>query len=176
MSQFETTSVLRDIFVDSCISLFDSLGCDVSPVEPDEEALGDAPFGLIDAGSDDLEFTIALRLPLSVLVMTYPLAEEATDETLEDWISELSNQLIGRIKRGLLQYDHQVKIGLPMALFGADIEEAMPAAAMQFSAWLSVDRELCECRMALEIFNPALVLTQVSQDDGSSSEGELEFF
>jgi hypothetical protein len=172
MSPISVSTLLNDVFIECCISLFDGLGCDVEPAEPNESMLAGAPFGYIDAGTDDLELTVALRLPLSVLVLTYPIVEGVTDDTLEDWISELSNQLVGKIKRALLRYDCHLKIGLPTTLFGADINEG----AHQFASWVLVDRELCECRLALEIFNPQLTLSPVSDAQDDANEGELEFF
>jgi len=49
------------------------------------------------------------------------------DESLEDWISELSNQLIGRLKAKRLKYDMQIDLGLPTSYFGADLDNLILA-------------------------------------------------
>lgn len=179
MSRDTIIDIVNGIFVDSCTSLFEDLGCSVDKVASNPDALAGAPFGYIDAGSDDMEITAALRLPLSVLVMTYPISEDGVtpdEETLEDWVSELTNQLIGKIKRRLLQHDCTIRIGLPMALFGASIDEAMPNSAIQLSTYMDVDKTLCECRLAIEIFNEDMPFRFDAQEDTGGSGGELEFF
>lgn len=172
-------NILNEIFVSSCTNLFEELDCKVETVDGDQAALEGAPFGYIDAGSDDLELTVALRLPMTVLVMTYPICEDALnpdEETLEDWVSELTNQLIGKIKRRLLQHDCLLRIGLPMALFGANLDDAMPPSAIQLSTYMTVDKALCECRLAIEIFNENMEFSLNAQEDTGSSGGDLEFF
>lgn len=179
MSRDIIIAEVNRIFVESCISLFEGFGCKAHEIEADPADLHAAPFGYIDAGSDDLELTVALRMPLSVLMLTYPSMDgvvTADEETLEDWISEMTNQLIGKIKRHLLQHDCIIKIGLPMALFGADIEEAMPSGAEQRSTFLDVDHELCECRLAIEIFNEDMEFSAEAHETDSGNEGDLEFF
>lgn len=179
MSHDAIIDIVNGIFVDCCTTLFEELGCAVEKVASNPEALKGAPFGYIDAGSDDMEITVALRLPMEVLVMTYPICEDALnpdEATLEDWVSELTNQLIGKIKRGLLLHDCTIKIGLPMALFGANIDEAMPHSAIQLSTYMDVDKTLCECRLAIEIFNEDMAFTMDAQEDTGSSGGDLEFF
>lgn len=179
MNQNTIIDIVNEIFVGCCVNLFEELDCTVETVKPDPEALSGSPFGYIDAGSDDLEITVALRLPMSVLVMTYPICEDAMnpdEETLEDWVSELTNQLIGKIKRRLLQHDCLLRIGLPMALFGASLDDAMPPSAIQLSTYMTVDKALCECRLAIEIFNENMEFSLNAQEDSGSSGGELEFF
>lgn len=178
MSRDTIIGEVHRIFIDCCTHLFVELGCEVNEVEGDPDELAGAPFGYIDAGSNDLELTVALRLPLSVLILTYPVIDGASspdEATLEDWVSELTNQLIGKIKRRLLQHDCTIKIGLPMALFGANIDEAMPADAVQLATFLTVDHELCECRLAIEIFNDDMVFA-AAVEEADDSGGELEFF
>jgi len=67
---------------------------------------------VIDTGSDELEVLLVLKMPFSVLSMTYPVIDNITsiDESKpEDWISELSNQLIRRVKTKLIEHNFFIK-------------------------------------------------------------------
>ncbi len=176
MSIEHTVSTIEDLFATSCVELFQGLGCAVSV--PDTAGfIEGAPVAHIDAGSDDLELTIVLKVPHSVLSLSYPDADNIVsldDAKLEDWISELSNQLVGKLKNKLLELGCRIKIGLPTSFFDAEDEVEVQGdycTTYQFD----IDSELLECSLYLDVHNMDIVLADEPVME-TASEGELELF
>ncbi len=169
------------MFEASCIELFSSLDCSVEQEHEEDIDLGSAPIAFIDAGSEDLEAVIVLHIPLSVLTMTYPefAAEsimDVSEAVLEDWILELANQLIGRFKNKLISYGCRLKIGLPAMYYDAN-DATLPIAGHEpYRGFFAIDKEIVECSLYLQLFNPHLALSPPSEEDGGPGEGELELF
>ena len=68
MRKSEVVTCVQSLFSQVCEDLFVSLDCTVLPAEIGAEELADCPIACIDAGSDDIEFMIALQLPTPVLL------------------------------------------------------------------------------------------------------------
>lgn len=172
---------IHELFVSSCTELFGSLDCTVHAHEGEEILLERAPIAYIDAGSEDLEALIVLHIPLSVLTMTYPeFAADSimsvSEEALEDWISELANQLVGRFKNKLITYGSVVKIGLPAMYYDSRDAELPIWGHEPFRCFFDVDKEFMECSLYLQLINKDLTLTPPAEGDTGTGEGELEFF
>lgn len=176
----DPTETLCDLFESSCIELFSGLNCQIQKLAADDSIMGKAPIAYIDAGSEDIELFVALHVPFSVLTMTYPeFAAESimavSEEVLEDWISELANQLMGRFKHKLLQNSCQITIGLPDLLYDGQSDQLPVKHLVPHHFFFDVDREIVKCSLYLQILNPNLTLAP-SQEDEGPGEGELEFF
>ena len=177
----ETTQHIRNVFETSCIELFRSLNCDVVRLEPSVDTLQDAPLSYIDAGSEDVEVVIVLRAPLTVLSITYPRFEldnilSVDDEKLEDWLSELANQLMGRFKNKMLNIGCKLQIGLPELIYDAHGVKLPIENHQAYRYFFDIDKECIECSLYVRLFNENMALTPQQQDDSSSHEGELELF
>ncbi|MCP5163215.1 MAG: hypothetical protein H6999_05975 [Hahellaceae bacterium] len=173
---------IHELFEAACKELFEGMNCQVSRVDApyDEYELEDAPAAFIDAGSDDLELNIGILMPLSLLAMTYPVQDNITqvdDATLEDWISELANRLIGLIKAHLLHRECRVMIGLPNFFHGADVDYASLGNGEFYSLYFDVDNIVCECSISVEIFNDQMLLAEPQATESASDEDDgIEFF
>jgi chemotaxis protein CheX len=171
---------VQNIFKDACISLLESLNCAVNIVDNARGDLMDAPIACIDAGSNDIEMIICLQFPVSVLALTYPVQSgiiAVDEERLEDWVSELSNQLIGKVKAKLLLHNCQVDIGLPTTYFGADINSLLSSNSEKNCIYFDVDGETCAFHSSIEVFEDNMVFTIEESDDADGvDEGELELF
>lgn len=183
MSNQTTLESIESLFEACCKEQFESLNCkahDVVPSDADFERLNAEPTALIDAGSNDLELVVALQIPLSVLAMTYPLQDSisnASEEILEDWLSELSTRLIGRLKSKLLKHNCTVTLGLPQKYFGLSINELLPEGGSKHYLFYAIDGEICACNLSVEIFNDNVSFTEEeNQELNLSAEGDLEFF
>lgn len=176
-----TAAVIRDQFELSCVELFSSLDCTVFKHDSVDMEMDSAPIAFIDAGSEDLEVVIVLHVPLSVLTMTYPeFAAESimavSEQVLEDWISELANQLVGRFKNKMISHGCRLKIGLP-AMYYDSGDATLPIEGHEpFRFFFDIDKELVECSLYLQLFNPDLQLSQPEEDSNGAGEGELELF
>ncbi len=180
MRKKEVAQCIQRLFLECCEKLFQSLDCTTHLLSDTSADLSQSPIACIDAGSDDVEFMIALQLPLPVLALTYPVAEGITtvdENRLEDWISELSNQLIGRLKAKLIEHDCFVSIGLPQSFFGADVDELLAENSEQVDYYFDIDGEVCGCSISIEVFDEAMSFS-VEKNDAIDiqEEGELELF
>lgn len=180
MRKNEVAQCIQSLFLECCKGLFESLDCDTSLTTNRHANLDECPIACIDGGSEDIEFMVALQLPLPVLALTYPVAEGITqveEDRLEDWISELSNQLIGRLKAKLIEHDCFVNIGLPQSYFGADVHELLAQNSEEVDYYFDLDGEVCGCSISIEVFDDAMSFSiEKNQDIDMQEEGELELF
>jgi len=175
---------IEDLFEVACIGLFESLNCKAIRVDLDayelESNFHDAPIACIDAGSTEVELIAGLQLPMSVLALTYPVQGEISgvdEERLEDWISELSNQLIGRLKTKLISHKCQVFLGLPITYFGADIGDLISGESAIKTMYFDLDGESCACHISIETLNDELAFSaEVDESVDVIAEGEIELF
>jgi hypothetical protein len=180
--QQEVIDTIRELFAESCVELFASFNCEISLSGSVDEVAEGSPISLIDAGSDELELNLTTCMPYSVLAMTYPAPEgeikDIVDEQLDDWLSELANQLMGRLKAKLIRYQCSVLLGLPQSFFGNEIdlkEQEEGSERIDFS--FEVDHEPCECLLDIRVFSDSFELAQETDDDADiTSEGEIELF
>ena len=180
MRENEVAQCIQRLFLECCKDLFQSLECETHLTNRRSLNLDECPIACIDAGSEDVEFMIALQLPIQVLALTYPVGEVIAtmeEDRLEDWISELSNQLIGRLKGKLLEHDCMVQIGLPQSYFGAKVEELLAQNTHQADYYFDIDGEVCGCSISIEIFDEAMSFSiDKNEDINMQEEGELELF
>ena len=178
MNHQEAVSNIFEHFEQGCFSLFEGLNCDVSFAEDPDHELDNAFIAMIDAGSDEMEIRIYLRMPFSVLALTYPGSNVADieEEKLEDWMAELSNMLVGKIKASLLNHGVEIKIGLPESYYGVDFEDVTPEGFEKKTYFFSVDNVPVECRIYLDLMVDEIDMTVEAAGDGDLHEGELELF
>ncbi len=173
----EVITCIQTIFEQSCYALFESFNCEVKTLSEHSEELYEYPFVFIDAGSEDIELIIYLQLPISVLSLTYPVTDviDVDDKYLEDWLGELSNQLIGRLKNTLLQHGVTLQLGLPNCCFDLDIKDVIENHDL-LELYLDIDGQECACYLSIEIFNNNMAFSLEVVDDDIMDEGEIEFF
>ena len=177
----ETTQQIQNAFETSCIELFQSLDCNVVRLEQNVESFEDAPLSYIDAGSEDIEIVIVLRAPLPVLSITYPRFDmnnilSVNEEQLEDWICELSNQLLGRFKNKMLNLGCSLQIGLPEMIYDAQDVKLPVSNHEAYRFFFDIDKVGIECSLYVQLINKNLILAPQQQDNSGAAEGELELF
>lgn len=181
MRQIEVIHTIQSLFLQCCQTLFEGLDCNTQILAACRaEDLENSPIACIDAGSADVEFMVALQLPLEVLALTYPIAEGITtieENRLEDWLSELSNQLIGRLKAKLIEHDCYVDLGLPISYFGANVDELLSQNSSLVQYYFDIDGQVCGCSISIEVFNEGMSFSiEPNNDIDLQEDGELEFF
>lgn len=170
---------LSQLLDECCLELFEGFNCNITKTDEPITQSKDDPIAVIDAGSEKLDVTVILQLPISILALSYHTDVDITkvaEEVLEDWIAELSNQLIGKLKNRLLKYELRMTLGLPAAYFGADMTELMPKEKSYIASIFNIDNELLEVIMAIDIIDESLSLSAPTQEDDGPGEGELELF
>ena len=180
MRENQVTHCIQDLFFQACKDLFESLDCDVGLIIENPTDLLNCPIATIDGGSSDIEFKVGLELPIPVLAMTYPIGEgiaKVEEDRLEDWISELSNQLIGRLKTKLIGHECYISIGLPATFFGAEVDELLAENSKMDTYYFDVDGEICACSISIEVYDEAMSFSlEANSHEEDQNEGELELF
>lgn len=179
MASTQIIQSVHQLFESACVELFQNAGCNIRRILEPSYDVGDVPIASIDAGSNDLEVMLLLRVPLSLLALSHP-SEDVVHEnssSLEEWIPELANQLIGKLKNRLLKFGCNLSMGLPCAHFGSHMESILPDGFEHALFYFEVDNEIFECCLSIAVFNEALSLeSAVNSDDTGISDGELEMF
>lgn len=120
-----------------------------------------------------------LQIETPLLQYTYPGGFSGIDpEALEDWGTELNNQLIGRLKNKLLQDRCLVTLGLSSVIRGKDMVPTMSSdAQMTKHLYTCVEGSLCvilSVRVA-----PPFILTPIDTTHTAPhvmAEGAISFF
>ena len=154
------------------------MNCNVFITEDTLDNQLDVPLAMIDAGSSELEIQVGLELPMAVLALTYPVPNISliSDESLEDWIAELSNQLMGRLKSKLMKHGQEIMLGLPSTYFGVDLDSVLYSSQTHYTINLNVDGEICSFHLGIETLSSDLVYHETNIDDDALMESELELF
>jgi hypothetical protein len=111
------------IIQSSTVELLQSYDLAVAP-RGRSEVKGYAPacesIGIIDFEGPKLAGRLTLSIPAAVF--SIPNAHRTPNTTLADWTRELTNQLMGRIKNRLIQFQVKLRTHLPTVLSGAALE------------------------------------------------------
>jgi hypothetical protein len=112
----EATSLVDGLVMDATRALFETYGVkldlDGSPIAnilPSVQLIGTIGFS-----SSTLSGSLLLAMPNVVIEQTLP----TPDANLADWCGELANQLIGRLKNQLLNYEVAINLALPVVVSG----------------------------------------------------------
>jgi hypothetical protein len=171
----EAVSLIDGLVLDSTRALFENYGVkldlDGSSIERTLSSV--ELISTIGFSSPALNGSLLLAMPNSVLTQTLP----TPDANLADWSGELTNQLLGRLKNQLLNYDVAINLALPVVVFGAEF--SLPTNHRQLSRRFSFVSEWGRMFVRTEIeISPRVELvrqTRVGQTAGID-EGELLFF
>lgn len=113
---------IRQIVVESVQALFESNGLAARHDEPPsayEASFPDA-VSIIGFAGEQMRGSLTLGVARDALCQTHPLKSKDTDD-LNDWLSELANLLLGRIKNRLLVHGVVVQMSIPVTLTGKQV-------------------------------------------------------
>ena len=179
MNVDKAIDLIRTLFEESCVELFESMQCNVQPAAFDGVRTAYIPAAYIDAGADDFELLLTLRLPLESLTMTYPIQDEiiTIDESaLEDWALEVSNRLLGLLKGKLTSRDCSINTGLPSHDFGEDTTQSINQCEYA-PFFYKLDEEAVEMGITIETFKDTIAIADnAKEDDSNTQAGDLDFF
>ncbi len=113
-------NVLYEHLVGCAKDVLNAYDLAVDSVEVDAQALPDPKLAaVICFGGDGVHGELVLVAPVAVVRASYPVPAEqratVTDASVQDWVGELVNQLLGRLKRKLLISGLDIETGLPRA-------------------------------------------------------------
>jgi hypothetical protein len=111
------------IIQSSTVELMRSYNLSVAPRER-IEVVGHVPgsdaVGIIAFDGPNISGSLTLSVPLGVYNL--PMRRNPTNTTHGEWTYELTNQLMGRIKNRLLQFQVRLHTHVPMVLSGVALE------------------------------------------------------
>lgn len=162
----------------SCEALFQALDCPLFALNEPSSMLDNAPKATISARSDALELTLVIQVPLEVLAQTYragAITQETAEPALSDWICELVNQMMGRLKNKLLPRGCRVILALPQSSWDLEIDDDLPADAIRSSHFYEAGMSDLAWFLDIRLLDPNLQLTEAAAME-SVEEGGMEIF
>lgn len=111
------TALVHDLARHAIVELFDDYGVSIFPGEaPDECSRPILCSGVVGFSGPGLRGSAVLSMSHEPLVRSMPVLGSVTD-----WLSELSNQLVGRIKNKMLARGAVVYVTAPVVLRGSHL-------------------------------------------------------
>jgi CheY-specific phosphatase CheX len=174
-SPLEAITLLGALVQDAVRALFRTYGVEVdldgSLVRRTLESV--ELVSIIGFSSADISGSLSLAMPSALVERALP----APEANLADWSGELANQLLGRLKNQLLDYNLAIDMSLPVVIAGAEL--ALPATARHLTQYYSFASDWGRMLVRTELdLSPGLELVR---EAGPSSkqrldEGELLLF
>jgi CheY-specific phosphatase CheX len=120
----DATSIktLDSVVEGAALALFESVGAPLEKVQAVARSSDDigASIGFTSSGLRGALVLISTR-QLIKRVLPEEVRRNATDEHIADWMGELANQLLGRIKNKLLPLGVALEMSTPTVIFGLDL-------------------------------------------------------
>ncbi len=127
--------------------------------------------------SDKVQGAVGLLATEPVVEHTFENATGVKGDRrdVEDWLGELSNQLLGRIKIELLRYDINIYLATPVVLRGVELNVGGSQEDGVYKASFTSEKGgLCVWVDARH--EPDLALEEIPQEEEVSEEGDGLFF
>lgn len=133
----DTRTALDTMIQGSAVDLFHSCGLAVAPVErsqqrPSEQLQSPELGGMISFVGRGFTGTLTVGVPPAVFALIKQ--DPNRPYSGRDWVREVTNQLLGRIKSRLLQFQVTLQAGLPTVM-GRDAIERQRARGGLFAAY-----------------------------------------
>jgi len=163
--------ILESTVNEACISLFEDYSLPLRRTTSGD-LVGESELlycGVIGFSGEQMRGSLLLATSREPLGRTSP----TSDASFREWIAELSNQLLGRIKNKLLPRGVTLHLSTPIVLRGQHLAPIPHADLIPFvfccaggyvCVWLDAE------------MSPGLDLSQVHQPDGLIGEGESMLF
>jgi hypothetical protein len=174
-ASIEAISLIDGLVLDSTRALFESYGVkldlDGSSIAKTLQSV--ELISTIGFSSPTLSGSLLLAMPSPVLQQTLP----TQDANLADWSGELANQLCGRLKNQLLNYEVAINLALPVVVSGGEF--SLPTRTRRLTRHFSFVSEWGRMfiRTEMEISSTVELVRQTGVGETAGmDEGELLFF
>jgi hypothetical protein len=171
----ESTALVDGLILDITRALFGSYGAKLElDGSPAQKTLETANFlTVIGFSSRTFNGSLLLALPRPLVEHTLPAAGAG----LADWCSELANQLLGRLKNRLIDYQVLLNMTLPVVISGGRF--ALPAKTRSITRYFCFVSDWGKFFVRLEAeLGPNVELVRQARSEGGRvlDEGELVLF
>jgi len=183
MAEVSITDRIIDLFDATCVMQFESMGCSVLKVENPSSWTG-VLSAHIEAVSEDLSIQLLLIAPSPLLAQTMPVGDGysvADPDLQKDWLNELANRFLGRLKNKLVSLGCILKIGLPIGGGAVSGEEEYIVGMKEdqivrcFEIAGDIASDVLECRLYIKLHNEEVKFLELGDEDESwFREGYLE--
>jgi hypothetical protein len=162
--------VMERCVSDSCLELFQDYSLPLKRVKEGELLDAELLFcGVVGFTGEQVRGTLLLATSREPLGRTTPAGESS----LREWIAELSNQLLGRIKNKLLVHGATLHLSTPVVLRGVQIAPVSRAELVPFA--FACDGGYVCVWFDAEVVN-GIDLTKTVDAEGVVAEGSTTFF
>jgi hypothetical protein len=168
----KNSEIIEACVNDSCISLFQDYALQLARADHLSVIEGAALLfcGVVGFSGDQMRGTLLLATSREPLGRTSP----TSDASLREWIAELSNQLLGRIKNKLFLHGVTLHLSTPIVLRGQHISPLAKDGELLPHAFT------CDGGVVCVWFDAELIagldLNQMVEDPGLISEGTSTLF
>jgi CheY-specific phosphatase CheX len=137
----------------------------------------DGMLAIIGFGGDQLRGSLVLSANRGLLERSCPARSPATpSETLQDWVGELANQLLGRLKSRLLAHGIAIQLGTPTTVSGLELRvRSCSGEPPATPLWLHAGGDWLVARLDA-IAAPDAKLSASPDPSSAAAEGELLLF
>ena len=183
MNISDSRAVIAEQLVESCKELFGSYEVNIE-VDEEKNSPGNGEgethlIGLLGVTAEGLRATVAIQTSDQILQDTFPAdLDSDRDQKLQDWIGELSNQLLGRLKNKLIPYGCELTLGVPAVIQGSQLKTILPRRTEISSHRFITDQDndIFLFLSTLEEESFTLHTPDTDTEDDFMAEGEILFF
>jgi len=165
----DSQELIQNLTSEACLSLFSDYSLPLQPAEQDDQPLDLLFCAVIGFSSEQMRGTLVLATSREPLGRTTPVQ----GGELREWIAELSNQLLGRVKRQLVDRGVELAISTPIVLRG---ERLHPMPSKEAAPLKFVCEGGCVCVWMDAVLVPGLDLSQVQASEPGMGEGDAMLF
>jgi hypothetical protein len=167
----DNQDIIINITSDACMSLFSDYSLPLHPADQSGQPLDPELLfcSVIGFSSLQMRGTLVLATTKEPLGRTTPVQ----GGELREWVAELSNQLLGRVKRQLMDRGVELALSTPIVLRG---ERLHPMPSKEAAPLVFVCEGGCVCVWMDAVITPGLDLSQVQASDEGIGEGEAMLF
>jgi hypothetical protein len=167
----DSLEIVNSLTSEACISLFSDYSLPLRPAQQADKDLNPELLfcSVIGFSSDQMRGTLVLATTREPLGRTTPVQ----GGSLREWVAELSNQLLGRVKRRLMERGVVLAMSTPIVLRG---ERLHPMPSKDAEPLTFVCEGGCVCVWMDAEIEPGVDLSHVQKDGEGIGEGEALLF
>jgi CheY-specific phosphatase CheX len=173
---------INGMLVESAISLLHAFGTSVryDPAGEESHPPENGMLAIIGFGGDQLRGSLVLSANHGLLETSCPARtvgrSDATHaEILQDWVGELANQLLGRLKSQLLAHGIAIQLGTPTTVSGLELRVRSCGDRPTTPLWLHAGSDWLVARLDA-IAAPETKLSASPDPSSAAAEGEILLF
>ncbi len=155
-------------------TLMEEYGVTVEGLTPGHHENSMDLVALIGFSGDHIHGTLAFAATSSLISASNVLSANPSEAECRDWIGELSNQLLGRVKNRLVAHGPVLSMGTPMVVSGREMQPMYGkhdlASQNRFSTSIGLGEVWIQVTMAPEFHldeEPAVDAADTCEEEGS---------